>query len=157
VLGLGDPDLPLVVVTADCAPIALASDTAVGAVHAGWPGLLAGVVEAGVARLRELGDGPVRAALGPCVHPRRYAFGPDDLAALVDRFGSSVAAVTDDGAPAFDVPAAVRVALADAGVHDLVDVDICTSASPDHFSHRRDGDPGRQALVVVLDEPTSRS
>ncbi len=141
--------LPLVVLTADCAPIAIASDTAVGAVHAGWPGLLAGVVEAAVDRLRSIGDGPVRAVLGPCVHPERYEFGADDLARLVERFGSSVAATTADGAPAFDVPEAVRRALADAGVDDVDDLGICTSASSDHFSHRRDGDPGRQALVVV--------
>jgi hypothetical protein len=143
--------LALVVLTADCAPIALASDTAVGAVHAGWPGLLAGVVEAAVDELRAIGSGPVRAVLGPCVHPGRYEFGAADLERMVDRLGPGVASRTDEGAPALDVPAAVRVALERAGVNDVDDVDVCTSASPDHFSHRRDGETGRQGLVVVLD------
>ena len=41
------------------------------------------------------------------------------------------------------------MSLARAGVDDLTDVDVCTAASPDHFSHRRDGVTGRQAVVVV--------
>lgn len=146
-----EPGLPLVVLTADCAPIAIASDTAVGAVHAGWLGLLAGIVEAAVAELRRVGSGRVRAALGPCVHPERYEFGDEDLARMVEHLGPTVASHTDTGAPALDMPAAVRAALARAGVDDLDDVDVCTSASPRHFSHRRDGVTGRQALVVVLE------
>ena len=146
------PGLPLVVLTADCAPIALCAGNAVGVVHAGWPGLLAGVVGAGVDALRAADpEAPVRAVLGPCVHPGRYEFGVDDLAKLVDRFGPDVAARTDDGRPALDIPAAVRLALAAAGVVDIVDVDVCTSASADHFSHRRDGTTGRQALIAVLE------
>ena len=146
------PGLPLVVLTADCAPIALCAANAVGVVHAGWPGLLAGVVGAGVDALRAADpEAPVRAVLGPCVHPGRYEFGVDDLAKLVDRFGPDVAARTDDGRPALDIPAAVRLALAAAGVVDVVDVDVCTSASADHFSHRRDGTTGRQALIAVLE------
>ena len=138
--------------TADCAPIALCAANAVGVVHAGWPGLLAGVVGAGVDALRAVAPAAeVRAVLGPCVHPARYEFGAADLAKLVDRFGPGVAARTDEGRPALDIPAAVRVALAEAGVTDLVDVDVCTSASPDHFSHRRDGPTGRQALVAVIE------
>jgi YfiH family protein len=143
------PGLPLVVLTADCAPVALVAPEAVGVVHAGWPGLEQGVLGAAVDALRNLSPGPVRAVLGPCVHPARYEFGADHLARLVERLGPAVAGRTADGAPAFDIPAAVRVSLARAGVDDLDDVGICTSASPDHFSHRRDGVTGRQAVVVV--------
>ena len=148
--------LPLVVMTADCAPIALVAfdeedgtALAVGVVHAGWQGLLAGVVEAGVAALRALHDGPVRAWLGPCIHAGRYEFGEAALAPLVGRFGPTVASHTEWSTPALDVPAAVQVALREAGVAQVVDVDVCTAASPDHFSHRRDGVTGRQAVVVV--------
>jgi len=142
--------LPLVVLTADCAPIALVTDDAVAAVHAGWQGLLAGVVESAVARLRELGRGSVRAALGPCIRPARYEFGAADLERVAARFGNGVRATTDAGKPALDIPAAVRIALARAGVDDLYDCGVCTSASPDHFSHRRDGQTGRQGLVAFL-------
>jgi hypothetical protein len=143
--------LPLVVLTADCAPVALACDDAVAVAHAGWPGLLAGVLEATVARLRIIGSGPVRAALGPCVHPARYEFGRDDLARMVARLGPEVESRTEIDTPALDVPAAVRAALARVEVTDVEDVDVCTSASPDHFSYRRDVRTGRQGLVVVLD------
>ena len=145
------PGLPLVVQTADCAPIALATDDAVGVVHAGWPGLLAGVIEAAVDALRAAGTGPVRAALGPCVHPADYEFGRADLDRVVATLGRSVEARTREGAPALDLPASVRAALARMDVDELVDVDVCTFASPDHFSYRRDGVTGRQALVAVLE------
>lgn len=141
---------PLVVLTADCAPIALANDSALAVVHAGWPGLEAGVIEAAVRALRAAGTGPVRAVLGPCIHPARYEFGPDLLVRLTDRFGGDVASRTTDGAPALDVPAAVRRSLELVGVDALDDVDVCTAASPEHFSYRRDGTTGRQAVVAVL-------
>ena len=148
--------LPLVVMTADCAPIALVAldhhdgtARAVGVVHAGWQGLLAGVVAAGVDALRALHDGPVHAVLGPCIHAGRYEFGEDALVPMVARFGPTVASRTDWGTPSLDVPAAVGIALREAGVADWADVDVCTAESPDHFSHRRDGVSGRQAVVVV--------
>jgi polyphenol oxidase len=144
--------LPLVVQTADCAPVVLASDDALAVAHAGWPGLLTGVLEAAVTRLRSIGHGEIRAALGPCVHPDHYEFGRADLDRLVDRLGSVVEGVTAAGRPALDVPAAVRAALGRVGVVALDDVDVCTAASRDHFSYRRDGVTGRQALVAVLDE-----
>lgn len=144
------PGRPLTVLTADCAPVVLACDDAVAVAHAGWTGLLAGVLEAAVRRLRAVGHGRVRAALGPCIHPARYEFGAEDLARLVDAYGPTVAGTTDAGRPALDLPAGVRAALARADVTDLEDVDVCTAASPDHFSYRRDGETGRQALVAVL-------
>jgi len=144
------PGRPLVVVTADCAPLVLANDHALGVVHAGHRGLLAGVVEAAVEALARIGRGPVRAFLGPCIRPDAYEFGADDLAPLVQRFGPAVASRTAWGTPALDVPAAVGAALARVGVGDLADCGICTSASADHFSHRRDGRTGRQATLAVL-------
>jgi polyphenol oxidase len=142
--------LPLVVLTADCAPIALAGDTAVGVVHAGWLGLERGVIEAAVLALRAAGTGPVRAALGPCIRPAQYEFGSDLLARLTSRLGADIAGRTVDGAPALDIPVAVRRSLELVDVDVLDDVDVCTVASPDHFSYRRDGVTGRQAVVAVL-------
>jgi hypothetical protein len=142
--------LPLVVVTADCAPVALACDDAVAVVHAGHPGLEHGVIPAAVERLRSIGSGPVRAYLGPCIRPARYEFGPADLARIVARLGPEVEGRTRDGKPALDVPAAVRVALREAGVDDFVDGGVCTSWSAEHFSYRRDGVTGRQATIIVL-------
>jgi copper oxidase (laccase) domain-containing protein len=139
------------VLTADCAPVALTCDDAVAVVHAGWGGLLAGVVEAAVTRLRANGSGDVRAALGPCIRPARYEFGEVDLARMVERFGPSVASRTEWGTPALDIPAGVRAALEGVGVTAFDDAGVCTAASPEHFSHRRDGGTGRQALIAVIE------
>ncbi len=144
--------LPLVIFTADCAPLAIVADGAVAAVHAGWAGLEAGVIERAVHTLRTIAPGPFRAVLGPCIHPARYEFGADLLDRLVARFGETVAARTATGSPALDVPAAVRVALRTAGVDELDDVGVCTATSPDYFSYRRDGDTGRQAMLVVREQ-----
>ena len=146
-----EPGVPLVVLTADCAPIALACDDAAGVVHAGWHGVVAGVIEKAVSTLRSIGNGDVRAALGPCIHPARYEFGQDDLERVIERLGPRVEGRTNAGKPALDLPAAVGLALERAGVADVTDMSQCTSASRDFFSHRRDGETGRQGLVVVLD------
>jgi YfiH family protein len=142
--------LPLAVVTADCAPVAIACDDTVAIAHAGHRGLAAGVLERAVARVRAVGRGPVRALLGPCIHPARYEFSAHDLEAFVARFGPGVAGSTQAGRPALDLPAVVRLSLARAGVDQFDDVGVCTAASADHFSHRRDGITGRQASIVVL-------
>ncbi|MGH8984904.1 MAG: polyphenol oxidase family protein [Acidimicrobiia bacterium] len=144
-----DSGRPLVVLTADCAPVALVSEHAVGAVHAGWRGLAGGVIEAAVDAQRSLDDTPLHAVLGPCIHPERYAFGAAELDAVVSRLGPAVRGRTTEGAPALDLRAGVQAALAAVGVTDLTDVDVCTAASPDHFSYRRDGVTGRQAMIVV--------
>jgi YfiH family protein len=143
--------LPLVVLVADCAPIALVGEQAVGVVHAGWQGLERGVVDraVGVLRARDVPGAAIRAVIGPCIRPGRYEFGTRDLRRLAARFGPGVVGTTDWGAAAFDLPAAVRIALAGAGVTEVTDTGVCTSTSPDHFSHRRDGTTGRQAVVVV--------
>jgi YfiH family protein len=141
--------LPLAVLTADCAPVALVAGDAVGAVHAGWRGLVGGVVETAVDAVYRLERAPVQAVIGPCIHPDRYAFGAADLDRIAARLGPGVRGRTGDGEPALDLRAAVRAALTKVGVTDVTDVDVCTAASPDHFSFRRDGTTGRQAMLVV--------
>jgi YfiH family protein len=145
------PGLPLVAMGADCAPIALADDHAVAAVHSGWRGAAAGVVGEAVAALRALGRGPVRAAIGPTICVRHYEFGAADLDGLVSRFGAAVAGETETGRPALDLPRALHVALEGAGVEVVTDLACCTVESADHYSYRRDGRTGRQAVVVVKD------
>jgi YfiH family protein len=141
--------LPLAVMTADCAPIVIANDGAVAVAHAGHKGLAAGVIAATVECVRALGSGEVRAFLGPCIRPEHYEFGARDLERLAGQFGNDVVGRTRDGRPAFDIPAAVRIALARSGVASLDDCGVCTAATPDCFSYRRDGVTGRQVTVAV--------
>ena len=142
--------LPLAIMTADCAPVVVASDTAVGVAHAGHRGLEHGVIEATVERVRAMGSADVRAFLGPCIRAECYEFGARDLERLARHFGPEVVAETRVGRAAFDLPAAVRIALARAGVDDLDDCGVCTADSDAHFSYRRDGVTGRQVTVAVL-------
>lgn len=155
--GAGDADalvttgtgLSLVVLVADCAPIALVAGDAVAAVHCGWRGLTAGVIEAAVQAVREADSSPVRAVVGPCISPAHYEFGATELEQVTQRIGAVVRARSEADTPALDLRAGVGAALAAAGVVDRTDVDVCTYESPDHFSHRRDGVTGRQALIVA--------
>ena len=144
------PGALLAVGTADCAPVALLADGVVGAVHAGWRGIEAGVLGAAVSRMRELGAGDIRAVLGPCIHAECYEFGADDLDRLAKRFGDGVRGVTSAGSPALDVPEAVRLALAELDVA-LDDEGVCTACDTGYFSHRARGDDGRQALMVWME------
>lgn len=134
-----EPGVGCAVVTADCLPIALAGDDAVAMVHAGWPGLAAGVVEAGAAAL----GGPVRAAaIGPGVGACCYEVGPEVHAA----FGRDVA-----GKQNIDLKAIARDKLVALGVSAIHDVALCTICGDPalFFSHRRDrGTTGRQGGIA---------
>ncbi|MHB8330550.1 MAG: polyphenol oxidase family protein, partial [Acidimicrobiales bacterium] len=142
----------LAVLTAVCAPVALASPEGVhGAVHVGWRGLAAGVLQRAVGIMATLGATDVVAGLGPCVHACCYEFSPVDLDTVAARYGDAVRGATTGGLPALDLPSGVRVALAEVEVRVELDLPSCTSCGPDAFSHRRSGDEARQALLVWRD------
>jgi hypothetical protein len=143
------PDDRLVIFTADCASIALGSPEGVyAAVHAGWRGLVAGVVEAAADAMRSQGATQVHGAVGPVIHPECYEFAAADLDSVAGRLGDRVRGRTSEGRPALDLPAAVGEVFDRAGVRPVEGDDACTSCSGRHFSHRARGDIGRQALVV---------
>jgi YfiH family protein len=150
------PGAVLAVHTADCVPVALLSDGAVGVAHAGWRGLAAGVVEAAVDALRQLSSGPISAHIGPAIRPRCYEFGEADARHVAERVGPSVLATTAWGTPALDVAAGVRAELARCGIEVIRDDGTCTACSPCHFSYRARGDAGRQAALAWL-EPHART
>jgi polyphenol oxidase len=139
----------LAVLTADCAPVALASaEGVIGVAHAGWRGAAAGVIEATVAAMRALGATEIDAVVGPRIGPECYEFGATELDDIASRLGDSVRAKTAQGTPALDLPAAVRAALTRAGVQHVTDIGTCTACSPAHFSWRARQDQQRQAAVV---------
>ena len=144
----------LAVFTADCAAVALGSaDGTYAAVHAGWRGLEAGVVEKAVERVRSLCDAEVVAGLGPCIGPCCYAFGGPALDILAARYGAGVRSTTGRGERALDLPEAVRRALAAAGARLVVEEARCTACSGDAWSYRARRDEARQALLVWRDSP----
>jgi YfiH family protein len=145
----------LAVLTADCAAVLLADPAArvVGAVHAGWRGLAAGVVEAGVAAMAALGADPAATVglVGPAVGGCCYEVGPEVREAVGARYPAALA-TTRDGRPALDPAAGTAQALERAGVGRLRVAGECTVDLADrHFSHRRDhGRTGRQAGLIAL-------
>jgi YfiH family protein len=144
------PGCALVVRTADCAPVMLAGDGAVGIAHAGWRGLLAGVIEATADAMRGLGVEPTSASIGPCIQPAEYEFGLADLELVVARLGDSVRGVTRQGTPALDVPAAVRAAALRAGIEQVSGGSFDTAIRSDYYSHRVRGERERLATFAWM-------
>jgi YfiH family protein len=142
----------LVVLTADCAPVALGSPEGVhAAVHAGWRGLGAGVLQRAVEAVRARGASAVVGALGPCIGACCYEFPADGAAALSAACGTDVVGTTTWGSASVDLPAAVGAVLARAGVPLVHVAGACTACTPGYFSHRGHGDAERQALFVWRD------
>jgi polyphenol oxidase len=141
------PGVAPAALVADCLPIAVAGDGALGMLHAGWRGLAGGVIGAGVLAIRELGaPGRLSAAIGPGAGPCCYEVGDEVHAAFADvpeaHRGANV-----------DLKAIARHQLDRAGVEVVDDIGICTICSDPGllFSHRRDrGVTGRQAGVAWL-------
>lgn len=157
------PGAELAVRTADCVPIALygadeAGRGAVAAVHAGWRGLLEGVIGAALGELRGHGARRPRAIVGPHISAPHYEFGADLLEAVVDALGPSVAASTAWGAPALDLGEAARIALRRGGAVIDSDIGRCTASDTRYFSHRARAEQGRTAMLVCLEaEPNGEA
>jgi YfiH family protein len=135
----------VMVVTADCVPVALVRldrRPAVALVHVGWRGLLAGVASAAVQAL----GGLTAAAVGPAIGPCCYEVGDDVAAPVRAAFGTGL--VRDSR---LDLPGAVERALRAAGCARVDRLDECTACDSDrYFSHRRDGDTGRQGAIACV-------
>ena len=140
-----EPDLPILAFAADCLPIALVRSNgdipAAAVVHAGWRGLLAGVVARAVDAL----GGGVRACIGPAIGPCCYEVGPEVGEPFARAFGADVV----DGRR-LDLWTSAERALRAAGVDEVERLDLCTACNPDRFfSHRRTGKPrGVQGVIA---------
>lgn len=150
-------DAVLVAHAADCVPVALISaddaseDAMVGAAHAGWRGLEAGVLESLARAMRSAGAGAIKAIVGPHICERCYEFGTADLDRLARRFGSAIVGETATGAPALDLAAAVQAECERIDVAACVVSGRCTACEPERFwSHRARAETGRQAMTVVI-------
>ena len=144
-----DPGVVLMVRVADCVPLLLADPAAgvVAAVHAGRPGLVAGVVPRAVETMRSLGAGRLSAWLGPHVCGACYEV-PEQMRNEVCAAVPEAYAVTSWGTPSLDIGAGVAAQLVAAGV-EPTDLSRCTIEDEDLFSYRRQGTAsGRLAGLV---------
>jgi polyphenol oxidase len=129
-----EPLLPMLAMSADCLPIAIArtdGPRALAVLHAGWRGLAEGVVAAGVNALRVDSTQGLAAVVGPAIGPCCYEVGPEVSSLFADD-------LTVEGR--LDLWRAAERALRDAGVARVDRLDLCTRDHPElFFSHRRDG------------------
>jgi polyphenol oxidase len=130
----------VMVLAADCLPVAIGCEGATGMLHAGWRGIAAGVIERGVAMLRELGcGGKIAAVIGPGAGACCYEVGPEVHTALGGEARRGP----------IDLPELARRRLLACGVSDVRLVGTCTICDERYFSHRREGgQAGRQAGVA---------
>jgi YfiH family protein len=137
----------MLLLTADCLPIAIVrtggTKPALAILHAGWRGLLGGIVSLGV---RTLGA-PVAAVIGPAIGPCCYEVGEEVAEPFREAFGPDVAR---EGT--LDLWTSAERALRAAGCERVDRFDICTACHPDRFfSHRRDrGQTGRQGVIAAV-------
>ncbi len=155
------PGVVCTVMTADCLPVLFASmdGKVVGAAHAGWRGLAAGILHETVAAMRGAGAGEMTAWLGPAIGPQQFEVGPDVLdsfmASAPGREAAVRAAFRDyPGRPGkylADIYALARSVLAVDGVSSVAGGIYCTASEVARFySYRRDQVTGRQASLIWL-------
>jgi YfiH family protein len=157
------PGLICGALAADCAPVLICDPAAkvVAAIHAGWRGALAGVVEAGVAAMAALGAAPARmtAAVGPCIGPASYEVGLEFEAAFLGSDAANSRFFRPAAAPEkrlFDLPAFVLSRLAAAGIADAEWIGADTLADEALFFsnrravHRGERDYGRLLSAITL-------
>lgn len=159
------PGTVCVVMIADCMPVLLCDPEgrAVGAAHAGWRGLAAGVIEntaQRVAQLAAVDTTVLHAWLGPSIGPAAFEVGVDvrdafmNEAAADERDATAQAFVAHPDTPGkylADLPALARVRLRRIGVTQIVGGEHCTVTERERFfSYRRDRDTGRMAALIWL-------
>lgn len=155
-----DRGCPVGIVTADCVPVLAAArdGSAVAAIHAGWRGLAAGVVEAGIDVLRGRAASGARllAVVGPCIGICCYEVDDPVMQPLRERFGPELEAASRPAAPGhwmLDLGALVLAELARCGVAagDRGRLpDACTRCDAERFhSYRRDGEASGRLLHWV--------
>jgi polyphenol oxidase len=132
----------LLVLVADCFPVALSDGDQVAMLHCGWRPLAGGIIEKALARFESVPAAAVGPGIGGCC----YEVGDEVLEAFAEIEGAASGRM-------LDLRAVIAAKLAALGVDDVQHVDRCTSCSPDlYFSHRRDhGVTGRQAGIIVRD------
>lgn len=156
------PGLALSVLTADCQPVLFADNDAgvIGAAHAGWKGTMAGVLEATLEAMEQLGArrSHVNVVIGPSISQRAYEVGPEFFDAFLDEDPENARffAGGDGDRMHFDLPAYGLARLRSAGVASAEWTRHCTYFDPDRFYsyrrsvHQKDPDYGRLISTIVL-------
>ncbi len=158
------PDVPLMMRFGDCAPVMLfdPAQRVVGLAHAGWRGVVAGVIDATIGAMEErYGCDPANiwAGIGPTIGSCCYEVGADVAAQIKDACPPEANVVQRvNGRVHADLPAAVESQLRAVGVEQVEDSELCTACRVDEFfSHRAEhGKTGRFG-IVIFQRPSNES
>jgi YfiH family protein len=160
-----EPGIVCAILTADCLPIILTdrAGTEVAALHAGWRGLAAGIIAAGVGRMRP-SPANLIAWLGPAISVARYEVGQELYETFIGQAPALVSAFapTRPGHYRCDLYAIARTLLRETGVTGIHGGTHCTHREAERFfSYRRDGgngrDTGRMATLAWIEPPVSQT
>lgn len=148
------PGLVCAVMTADCLPVLFCdrAGTVVAAAHAGWRGLLDGVLENTVAAM-QVPPSELLTWLGPAIGPERFEVGDEVRTAFVGRDAGAATcfAAQANGKWLADIYGLARLRLAKLGVTQISGGNACTVSDAErYFSYRRDGVTGRMATLIWL-------
>lgn len=143
------------IMTADCLPVLICNRKAnkVAAVHAGWRGLAAGVIEASIAALQEKPE-DLLVWFGPAIGPDAFEVGAEVREVFVRQYPQAEAAFKQNRAGHFlaDIYHLARIRLKHLGLNGIYGGDYCTYSDPDQFySYRRDNKTGRMASLIWFD------
>lgn len=142
------------VMTADCLPVLLcdAAGSVIGAAHAGWRGLAAGVIEAMVGAM-QVSSEQIMAWLGPAIGPQAFEVGDEVRTAFVVHNRRAGEAFKPHGQDKWlaDIYMLARLRLHALGIERVYGGGYCTYSERERFfSYRRDGNTGRMASLIWL-------
>ena len=145
-----NPGIICAVLTADCLPILICNEsgTKVAAIHAGWRGLLSGIIEN---TIKVLNDSDLLAWLGPAIGPNHFEVGKEIQVAFCKKAGlfSNAFRIQNNNKWLMDIYQLSRIILAERGVKKVFGGEFCTVSEKDRFfSYRRDHKTGRMATLI---------
>jgi YfiH family protein len=158
------PGRVLAIMTADCLPVLLASrdGKVVGAAHAGWRGLAAGVIEQTVALMRSKQiqqsqtQIEILAYLGPAIGPHAFEVGSEVRDIFMAQNPVSAACfeqLQEKGKYLADIYGLACLRLNALGIEHIEGGGECTLQNPDYFSYRRDQETGRMGSFIWIEAP----
>jgi YfiH family protein len=131
--------LALSIMTADCVPVLVAGPEGLAAIHAGWRGIVGGIIPAALERIKGR-PAEWTAWVGPAIGVCCYEVGEEVAAQVVAASGAEIAVPGPAGKPHLDLPGAARLQLARAGVGDVMVLPRCTRCDEETlWSYRREG------------------
>lgn len=143
-------NLALGILTADCYPVMIAGKSSVAALHCGWRGTAAGIIEKSLLFFEKESDAPLYAYVGPGISKDAFEVKEDFIQAVSVKVDASKYLSKKDNGWRFDLHALILNKLADIGVENIETSGGCTFSNNRFHSYRRDGAKSGRMLTVIF-------